>query len=297
MTRGARMPIPPAGKAFQNLGEQCEARANSLATLQKLAAARQSSSYPALNATNTNFPLDSPSIIPASRTHWSNSGLVDLHPSSANNLWADSPLSKNSYASRTNIHVANTGSDTQNTVYVSSVEAKPRTDAKKIVQSYVDTLPGNVNTEDTRSTSTTGTRVIPRTLITPSKTSSKASDTKTPIAKKAVKNVSMQSHHETETIKDLKATMDKMSSAMTIMSDQQKKTATELKATQQRQLDSESKCKILEKQCKSLTNENENLITENKRINSEIKLIKKQSQEQSQKLLFRDLATENRRRP
>jgi hypothetical protein len=70
-----------------------------------------------------------------------------------------------------------------------------------------------------------------------------------------------------------------------------------LKATQQRQLDSESKCKILEKQCKSLTNENENLITENKRINSEIKLIKKQSQEQSQKLLFRDLATENRRRP
>ena len=129
MTRSAVSTYaPPMGKAFQNLGEQTETRANSLATLQQLAEARidarptSMAAMPATSGRNMSFNGET------TRSHWSNSGLVDLHSTRAH---FDAPM-KPQFA---------TG---QRTVYVAATNTKSlknkQEDAKSIVQSYVNSL-------------------------------------------------------------------------------------------------------------------------------------------------------------
>ena len=115
MTRSAISTYaPPMGRAFQNLGERTETRANSLATLQQLAEARIEARP---SATNGSLPT---------RSHWSNSGLVDLHSTRAH---FDAPM-KPATGERT-VYVAATNSK--------SLKSK-QADAKSIVQSYVNSL-------------------------------------------------------------------------------------------------------------------------------------------------------------
>ena len=139
MTRGVRTHMPVSTQAFQNLGEHEENKANSLATLQKLAAAREMPQFKREYSTAS--------------SHWSNSGLVDLN-AHGDRLTApcnalNTPYKYNTHAPYTSISRPYLPYDRrmdacdkmQSVVYVNNVEAPTNTDAKKIVQQYVSTLP------------------------------------------------------------------------------------------------------------------------------------------------------------
>ena len=276
MTRSAVSTYaPPMGRTFQNLGEQAETRANSLATLQQLAEARidaRQSSVGALSAMSGATSGNSMSL--PTRRHWSNSGLVDLHSTRAH---FDAPM-KPQFA---------TG---ERTVYVAATNSKSKEnrqqDAKKIVQSYVNSLAPE---EAPRH----ALRNVP----------SKAAPVKAAAApvKAAAAPVARHETSSAETkaeTKALKKQLDLMSDALTKLSEQQidsaqtlKATAQTLKATQAENQTLKKVYNTLEASHSTLKKGSDDLMKTNAQLKKEIDNLKKDTQTS---LGFARMAKKNR---
>ena len=257
MTRSAVSTYaPPMGKAFQNLGEQTETRANSLATLQQLAEARidarpsSMTAMPATSGRNMSFNGET------TRSHWSNSGLVDLHSTRAH---FDAPM-KPQFA---------TG---QRTVYVAATNTKSlknkQEDAKSIVQSYVNSLaPEEVS--DKLTASNAGKSVPVKAAAAPVK------------AVKAVKTVAAPVAMYDATSAQTKALNEKlelMSKALTKLSEQQIESAKTLKATQTENKELQKGYSSLKASHSTLKADSNDLIKTNAQLKKEIDILKKETQ-------------------
>ena len=254
MTRSAVSTYaPPMGRAFQNLGEQTETRANSLASLQQLAEARidaRSSLMPATSGRNMSFSGET------TRSHWSNSGLVDLHSTRAH---FDEPM-KPQFA---------TG---ERTVYVAATNTKSlknkQEDAKSIVQSYVNSLaPEEVS--DKLTASNAGKSVPVKAAAAPVK------------AVKAVKTVAAPVAMYDATSAQTKALNEKlelMSKALTKLSEQQIESAKTLKATQTENKELQKGYSSLKASHSTLKADSNDLIKTNAQLKKEIDILKKETQ-------------------
>ena len=241
MTRSAVSTYaPPMGRAFQNLGEQTETRANSLATLQQLAEARidaRPSSMAATSGRNMSFSGDT------TRSHWSNSGLVDLHSTRAH---FDAPM-KPQFA---------TG---ERTVYVAATNTKSlknkQADAKSIVQSYVNSLaPEEVS--DKLTASNAGKSVPVKAAAAP-------------VAKYDATSAQTKALNEK---------LELMSKALTKLSEQQIESAKTLKATQTENKELQKGYSSLKASHSTLKADSSDLIKTNAQLKKEIDILKKETQ-------------------
>ena len=227
MTRSAVSTYaPPMGRAFQNLGEQTETRANSLATLQQLAEAR----------------IEARPSLPT-RSHWSNSGLVDLHSTRAH---FDAPM-KPQFA---------TG---ERTVYVAATNTKSlknkQADAKSIVQSYVNSLaPEEVS--DKLTVSNAGKSVPVKAAAAP-------------VAKYDATSAQTKALNEK---------LELMSKALTKLSEQQIESAKTLKATQTENKELQKGYTALKASHSTLKADSSDLIKTNAQLKKEIDILKKETQ-------------------
>ena len=276
MTRSAVSTYaPPMGRTFQNLGEQAETRANSLATLQQLAEARidaRQSSVGALSAMSGATSGNSMSL--PTRRHWSNSGLVDLHSTRAH---FDAPM-KPQFA---------TG---ERTVYVAATNSKSKEnrqqDAKKIVQSYVNSLAPE---EAPRH----ALRNVPSKAAPVKAAAAPVKDAAAPV-KAAAAPVARHETSSAETkaeTKALKKQLDLMSDALTKLSEQQIDSAQTLKATQAENQTLKKVYNTLEASHSTLKKGSDDLMKTNAQLKKEIDNLKKDTQTS---LGFARMAKKNR---
>jgi len=237
MTRSAVSTYaPPAGRAFQNLGEQTMTRANSLATLQQLAEARIEARPSAMHGS---LPTHS---------HWSNSGLVDLHSTRAH---FDAPM-KPQFA---------TG---ERTVYVAATNTKTlknkQADAKSIVQSYVNSL----------APEEAASKPVPvKAAAAPVKEVKAVKAVAAPVAKYDTSS--------TQT-KALNEKLELMSKALTKLSEQQIESAKTLKATQTENKELQKGYSSLKASHSTLKAESNDLNKTNAQLKKEIDILKKETQ-------------------
>ena len=244
MTRSAVSTYaPPMGRAFQNLGEQTETRANSLATLQQLAEARIEARPSAMHGS---LPTHS---------HWSNSGLVDLHSTRAH---FDAPM-KPQFA---------TG---ERTVYVAATNTKTlknkQADAKSIVQSYVNSL-------------------------APEEAASKPVPVKAAAAPVKIVAAPVPKHDNSSAqTRALEQKLELMSKALTKLSEQQIDSAKTLKATQAENKELQKGYTALKASHSTLKVGSDDLIKTNAQLKKEIDGLKKETQTS---LGFARMAKKNR---
>ena len=247
MTRSAVSTYaPPAGRAFQNLGEQTETRANSLATLQQLAEARIEARPSVMNGMNGSLPT---------RSHWSNSGLVDLHNTRAH---FDAPMKPKFATGERTVYVAATNSK--------SLKSK-QADAKSIVQSYVNSL-------------------------APEEAASKPVPVKAAAAPVKIVAAPVPKHDNSSAqTRALEQKLELMSKALTKLSEQQIDSAKTLKATQAENKELQKGYTALKASHSTLKVGSDDLIKTNAQLKKEIDGLKKETQTS---LGFARMAKKNR---
>ena len=247
MTRSAVSTYaPPVGRAFQNLGEQTETRANSLATLQQLAEARIEARPSVMNGMNGSLPT---------RSHWSNSGLVDLHNTRAH---FDAPMKPKFATGERTVYVAATNSK--------SLKSK-QADAKSIVQSYVNSL-------------------------APEEAASKPVPVKAAAAPVKIVAAPVPKHDNSSAqTRALEQKLELMSKALTKLSEQQIDSAKTLKATQAENKELQKGYTALKASHSTLKVGSDDLIKTNAQLKKEIDGLKKETQTS---LGFARMAKKNR---
>jgi len=290
MTRGVRSHLPVASQAFQDLGEQKETRANSLATLQKLAAARPMTRP---NSFSTNSP-------------WSNSGLVDLNahstklsstfdtsstPYMGNRYSMNAPQTPRMGRSYTNFDsnhfdtfnarskAGNIMNNEDSVVYVSNVEAPASASAKQIVQQFVNTIPSE--NENTNTKQSAAAKTATQKLKVPMQPNDITTNT-------GIAKIEKKMLNTDQDVQRLSTHIAKISKALDIMTDQQKATDDALKKTQ-------SDHHALQMKNKSITEQNSKLSKENERMSAKIAHLEAQNKENTKKLLFKNLTEKNKK--
>ena len=240
MTRSAVSTYaPPVGRAFQNLGEQTETRANSLATLQQLAEARIEARPSVTNGMNGSLPT---------RSHWSNSGLVDLHNTRAH---FDAPMKPKFATGERTVYVAATNSK--------SLKSK-QADAKSIVQSYVNSL----------APEEAASKPVPvKAAAAPVKEVKAVKAVAAPVAKYDTSS--------TQT-KALNEKLELMSKALTKLSEQQIESAKTLKDTQTENRELQKGYSSLKASHSTMKAESNDLNKTNAQLKKEIEILKKETQ-------------------
>ena len=271
MTRSAVSTYaPPMGKAFQNLGEQTETRANSLATLQQLAEARidaRPSSMATTSGMNMSFNGET------TRSHWSNSGLVDLHSTRAH---FDAPMKSPFATGERTVYVAATN--------IKSLKNKQK-DAQSIVQSYVNSLaPEEVS--DKLTASNAGKSVPVKAAREPVKTVKAVKAVKAvaaPVAKNDVSSAQTKALNDklelmSHTNRALNEKLELMSKALTKLSEQQLESAKTLKATQTENKELQKGYSSLKASHSTLKVDSTDLNKTNVQLKKEIDILKKETQ-------------------
>ena len=254
MTRSAVSTYaPPVGRAFQNLGEQTETRANSLATLQQLAEARIEARPSVMNGMNGSLPT---------RSHWSNSGLVDLHNTRAH---FDAPMKPKFATGERTVYVAATN--------IKSLKSK-QADAKSIVQSYVNSL----------APEEAASKPVP--------VKAAAAPVKTAAAPVKIVAAPVPKHDNSSAqTRALEQKLELMSKALTKLSEQQIDSAKTLKATQAENKELQKGYTALKASHSTLKVGSDDLIKTNAQLKKEIDGLKKETQTS---LGFARMAKKNR---
>jgi len=261
MTRSAVSTYaPPVGRAFQNLGEQTETRANSLATLQQLAEARIEARPSVMNGMNGSLPT---------RSHWSNSGLVDLHNTRAH---FDAPMKPKFATGERTVYVAATNSK--------SLKSK-QADAKSIVQSYVNSL----------APEEAASKPVPvKAAAAPVKAA--AAPVKAAAAPVKIVAAPVPKHDNSSAqTRALEQKLELMSKALTKLSEQQIDSAKTLKATQAENKELQKGYTALKASHSTLKVGSDDLIKTNAQLKKEIDGLKKETQTS---LGFARMAKKNR---
>ena len=289
MTRGVRTHMPVSTQAFQNLGEHEENKANSLATLQKLAAAREMPQFKREYSTAS--------------SHWSNSGLVDLN-AHGDRLTApcnalNTPYKYNTHAPYTSISRPYLPYDRrmdacdkmQSVVYVNNVEAPTNTDAKKIVQQYVSTLPSESKEHtDTKAGKNTTCTNMKRTGM-PTSTSIENPKTDTGIA-----NIEKKMLNTDKDVQKLSTNIAQISKALDIMTQKQLVTDKTLQQTKAEHQTLQNKNQKLQTEHKNMVEINAKLVKDNASMKEQITKMQVQNEESTKKLMFQKLTAKNHQR-
>ena len=277
MTRSAN--IHSVGKAFQDRGDRGDvstARANSLATLQQLAAARQNTLHPPNLQTSASSSLN---IDRPVSTYWSNSGLVDLNTNTAHfdttfekhgHFVAGHPYPSLARSSGTAEKLLTRQQEDKHTVYFHCREAeKSSKQAVDIVKQYMNSMPTEPNENATKPD-------VVRTKSV-SKNTPGAQKTQHTTPSKAVQVMKNDNLNKTQSNLDI--TVEKMSEALTKLSERQKNSDETHRKTMQAYNELEKKYANLDSKHKTFDAKCTTLQTQNSSLNSAHKALTIKNQE------------------
>jgi chromosome segregation ATPase len=181
-------------------------------------------------------------------------------------------------------------------VYVSNVEAPANSDAQQIVRQYVNTLPTTENSEGT-TVKKDNARKVPRdTHFDNVSTVKNVNDVEKikPTNTNAMLNIEKKMLNTDKDVQKLNSSVAQMSKALDIMTEQQKTTSSVLQQTKSEHNILQTKNKKLQSDCNALMQQNAKLAKDNARMSQQISNLQAQHQENSKKLLFKNLTEHNK---